>query len=314
MTCQHCQTWILDDDHRCRRCGRRVRSTPARISPNTYPIAAAATAEAYDYNPADLARPRRSALPGSDLKNTAPSIEPASHPVAEQPPIVAGQQPLFSLPVSDPRVIPFESLTSPTERQSIRARAAELPRPAPLKTEKVEVRHARPRKLRSAEQRRLEFQGQEEVLAQPQSSIICDAPVAPVRLRLEAGLIDIALMTLGWAFLAAAFKCAGAEFSLDKHVLPFLAMALLTVPLAYKLLWTFAARDTIGTQYAGLRLVDFDGNPPSHARRYHRLFGAVLSLLAAGVGLIWCLVDEDCLTWHDHVSGTFLTIAADDPD
>jgi uncharacterized RDD family membrane protein YckC len=208
-------------------------------------------------------------------------------------------------------VIPFESLTSSAERQFIRARAAELPRPAPLKTEKVEVRHARPRKTKSADQRRLEFQGHEEVLEQPQSSIICDAPVAPVALRVEAGLIDAGLIAIGCAFVAIALAYAGSAFSLDKHVVPFLALAFLTVPLAYKLLWTFAGRDTVGTRCAGLRLVDFDGNPPSHTRRYHRLFGSVLSLLAAGVGLIWCLVDEDCLTWHDHISGTFLTIAGD---
>src|SRR3954471_8057485 len=44
MTCQYCQTWILDDDHRCRRCGRRVRNTPSRVSPSTFPIAASALA------------------------------------------------------------------------------------------------------------------------------------------------------------------------------------------------------------------------------------------------------------------------------
>jgi uncharacterized RDD family membrane protein YckC len=63
---------------------------------------------------------------------------------------------------------------------------------------------------------------------------------------------------------------------------------------------------------AGLQLVDFDGNPPSQARRYLRLFGSILSFLAAGIGLIWSLVDEDRLTWHDHISSTFPTIASED--
>jgi uncharacterized RDD family membrane protein YckC len=64
-------------------------------------------------------------------------------------------------------------------------------------------------------------------------------------------------------------------------------------------------------QMAGLRLVDFDGNPPSQERRYQRVFGSVISLLAAGIGLVWALVDEDSLTWHDHMSNTFPTIAAE---
>src|SRR5581483_7408348 len=112
MTCQHCQTWILDDDHRCRRCGRRVRTTPSRISPETYPIAATATAPAYDYG----AEP-----PVASAARATPSSSPVS---------TIGQQPLFS-PAPDSRIISFESLTSPAEREAIRVRAADLSRPAP---------------------------------------------------------------------------------------------------------------------------------------------------------------------------------------
>ena len=43
-----------------------------------------------------------------------------------------------------------------------------------------------------------------------------------------------------------------------------------------------------------------------------RLGGSVLSFLAAGIGLVWSLVDEDRLTWQDHISSTFPTIPAGD--
>jgi hypothetical protein len=195
MTCHHCQTWNLDDDHRCRRCGRRVKTTPSRISPETYPIAATATAPAYDFS------------------SEHPLI---SRPVDAAPPAAPPnqQQALFSAPINDNRVIPFDSLKSakgadarresvgesadslrgaldtatvlrgfpksPGERESIRARAIEFLRPAPLKSTKVEVRHAKPKKT-SPDQRRLDFQGQREVVSQPQSHIIC-LPCAPKRL------------------------------------------------------------------------------------------------------------------------------------
>jgi uncharacterized RDD family membrane protein YckC len=107
------------------------------------------------------------------------------------------------------------------------------------------------------------------------------------------------------------FYYAGGVISLDRHTLPFLLIALATVPLFYKLLWVFAGRDSLGMQRAGLRLVDFDGNPPSQQRRYARLFGGFVSLLAAGIGLVWAFVDEDSLTWHDHISSTFPTFAND---
>jgi uncharacterized RDD family membrane protein YckC len=222
-----------------------------------------------------------------------------------------GQQALFPNAAAEPRVIPFETLTSPAERESIRARAADLSRPAPLKTAKVEVRHARPRKASSSDQRRLEFLGQEQVLGQPKTDIICDAPVAPPSLRTQAALVDGLLMAAGSVFGLVAYAWAGGSFVLDKHVVPFLAIALLTVPVFYKALWTIAGCDSIGMTSAGLRLVNFDGNPPSHDRRYHRMFGSFISLLAGGIGMIWALVDEDGLTWHDHISSTFPTIASE---
>jgi uncharacterized RDD family membrane protein YckC len=288
MTCQHCQTWILDDDHRCRRCGRRIKSTPSRISPQTYPIAATATAQAYEFE----------MEPAESAADTVPVPELSDNV----------QQPLFSVPSSDARVIPFDSLNSRAARESIRARAAELLRPAPLKAERVQLRHAGARKRRSADQRHLDLFGQEELLTQSQSNIICDAPVAPASLRIEAGFIDGLLIAIGAGSGAAIFKYFGGQVSIEKHSLLFLGLALITVPLFYKLLWTFAGLDTVGMRSAGLRLVDFDGNPPSRERRYQRLLGSMISVLAAGMGLLWVFLDQDCLTWHDHMSSTFPTI------
>ena len=287
MTCQHCQTWVSDDEHRCQRCGRRVRSTPRRISPDRFPIAGAATAVAYGY----AAEPDEVA--GGQL-------EP-------------GQQSLFHT-TADPRVIPFDSLTSPAERASIRARAAETARPAPLKAAKVGVHHARSRTKRSADQRRLDFLGEEAILALPKSDIICDAPVAPTGLRTEAGAVDGLIMCLGCVVGLGIFSYAGGTVSFDKHSLPFLILVLAAVAFFYKALWVFAGRDSFGMQRAGLRLVDFDGNPPSQHKRYLRLCGSIVSLMAAGIGLFWAFVDEDGLTWHDHISSTFPTVASENTE
>lgn len=291
MTCQHCQTWILDDDHRCRRCGRRVRSAPPRISPNTYPIAATATAPAYDFEPPPQ---------GDTVQNASSEAAPGA----------SEQQVLFANTASDPRVIPFDSLTSEAERQSIRARAAGVARPAPLKAEKVQLRRPRAKRQRAhSGQQDLDFFRQSEVPSQPQSHIICDAPVAPMMLRVQATVIDVLLVLTGCAMAAAVFKYMTDQFALNTHMLLLHALALGTIPFFYKFSWTFAGLDSIGMQLIGLRLVDFDGNPPSRARRYQRLVGGFISLSAAGIGLIWAFVDEDRLTWHDHISSTFPTVA-----
>ena len=317
MTCQHCQTQncetqILDDDYRCRRCGSRVRSTPLRPAANRFPVEAAATARAYER---------------SDEIDYATDYHVVDPPIITEPQ-GAEQKRLFEGSGNDAKVIAFDSLTTRAERQSIQARAAGLSRPAPLKTERVQVKHAGPLPGRAAgraqgnrarlaearlrDQRLLEFDGQEETLAQPRPSIICDAPVAPARLRLKATVIDGLIISVPCCFALCLYWFAGGSVSGDKYVLPVLFLALATIPLFYKFLWTFANRDSIGLTRAGLQLVDFDGNPPSQSRRYQRLLGSLLSLLAAGIGLVWSLLDEDRLTWHDHISNTFPTFESEE--
>jgi uncharacterized RDD family membrane protein YckC len=280
MTCQHCQTRILDDDHRCRRCGRRVRDGRGGES---FPVQGAATAPAYDY-------------------------ETDSAPVARFDP-QTDQQILFS-PPKPGQLISFESLRSPSERRSIQARAAEIPRPEPLPQAKVELKRAKPKKKVAESQQRLDFLEIDHVASPPQSHIICDAPVAPAMMRAEAALIDAAIM-LGPVILGlAVFLYEGGHVVVTKGTAPFWLVVLFTVPVLYKLVWSAAGRDSVGMTAMGLRLVDFDGNPPSRERRYQRAAASFISFLAAGIGLIWALVDEDSLTWHDHMSSTFPTISS----
>jgi uncharacterized RDD family membrane protein YckC len=230
-------------------------------------------------------------------------------PVPGAPVLVdaSGQRALFANP-NPSRLVAFDDFASPTQRESIRARAAEAARPEPLKQAKVEVRHARPRRKVSADQQTLDFFGSEEVVSLPQSHIICDAPVAPNSLRIQAAVIDGLIMLAGMAVIFAGLAYVGGLAMLDKHSIPYLIVAFMTVPLFYKTMWVYVNQDSYGTMAAGLRIVDFDGNPPTQMRRYQRLVGSFVSVLAGGVGLLWALVDEDALTWHDHISSTFPTI------
>jgi uncharacterized RDD family membrane protein YckC len=263
-----------------------VRTGPSRISPTTYPIAATATAEAYDF---------------------APQTEHTAHNSVAAPEPAQAQRALFATAINEPRVIPFDSLTSAAERDAIRQRAAANVRPGTVKSPKV--KRARRKSNTSDDQARLEFQGREDKLRQPRTNVICDAPVAPAGLRMEAALCDALLITCGCALGVAFFLYTGGRVTADKQVLAFVCAAVLTIPVFYKLLWAFAGRDTPGLRMMGLELVDFDGKRPSKDRRYLRIFGSMLSLLTAGIGMAWSLIDEDRLTWHDHISSTFPTFS-----
>ncbi len=267
-----------------------MRAVPPRISPATYPIAATATATAYDFAPADEQVARASASPAEAQR---------------------GQQALFANAIHEPRVIPFDSLTSAAERDAIRLRVAENVRPGPVKSSKPRVKRHRTKSGAPEGQGHLEFQGHEEKLRRRRTNVICDAPVAPAGVRVQAALVDALMMACGCGFGIALFLYIGGNLVVDKRVLPFVGAAVLTVPVFYKLLWAFAGRDTPGLRMAGLELVDFDGKRPSKDRRYFRMLGSMLSLLAAGIGMAWALIDEDRLTWHDHISSSFPTFSGE---
>ncbi len=270
-----------------------MRGLPQQASGPRFPISAEATAREYQLDRQFYAR-----------AGAKPAAQP--EPAEDQNP----QRVLFSNP-NPSRLVSFEAYATPAERESVRARVADVTRPEPLKQGKVQVKHAKPRRKVSSDQQVLDFFGSEEVVSAPQSHIICDAPVAPISLRIQATVIDGLIMLAGMALIFSCFVYAGGVQILDKHSLPFLVLALMTVPLFYKVMWAYTERDSYGTAAAGLRVVDFDGNPPSKTRRYQRVLGSFVSLLAAGAGLIWVLVDADSLTWHDHISGTFPTLSDD---
>jgi uncharacterized RDD family membrane protein YckC len=282
MTCQACQTWNLDDDHRCRRCGRRLRTTPTRLPRDSYPIAATALA----YRHEEFVQPQQQEQPVAITAEAEP------------------QQVLFANP-PEPRVIPFDQFASPAERESIRARAALIPRLSPVKTGKVEVSPRRSRRARN--QQELDFLGKADVIATPQSTIECAAPVAPPALRLTAAMIDGLMIVLGSAVFLGVFRFATGTLPLDRQALIAYAAGVFCISLSYKLAWCFANQDSFGMAAARLRLIDLDGNLPSPRRRLWRAASSFLSVGAAGLGLIWTFADPDGLAWHDQISGTFPT-------
>jgi uncharacterized RDD family membrane protein YckC len=60
--------------------------------------------------------------------------------------------------------------------------------------------------------------------------------------------------------------------------------------------------------YAGIGLCTTDGYVPNRAQRWRRLAALPLSVMPLGLGLAWSLFDEDRLTWHDRLSGTYLRL------
>ena len=137
--------------------------------------------------------------------------------------------------------------------------------------------------------------------------IECAAPVAPPALRVTAATIDGLMILLGSTVFLGIFRLATGALPLDHQALIAYAAGVFCVALSYKLVWCFANQDSCGMVAARLRLIDLDGNVPNRQRRLWRTAGSLLSLGAAGLGLIWTFADPDGLAWHDQISGTFPT-------
>ncbi len=119
--------------------------------------------------------------------------------------------------------------------------------------------------------------------------------------------MDGSLILVGVGVFLTIFFLSGGQVALDRQALSFLLGVTAVITLFYRALWCLANGDSPGMRFAGLRLVDFDGRRPDREQRGIRQVASLLSLLSAGLGLVWALVDEENLTWHDHISKTFPT-------
>ena len=93
----------------------------------------------------------------------------------------------------------------------------------------------------------------------------------------------------------------------DKYTGPALAVTGGALWFFFQLLFCLGNGDSPGMRWTNLRLVDFDGRRPDRDQRVRRLLANCVSIVAAFLGVIWALVDEESLTWHDHMSKTFPT-------
>lgn len=137
--------------------------------------------------------------------------------------------------------------------------------------------------------------------------IFCDAPVAVPAHRVMAAALDAIVILAGVALFGATYYFGGGPIQFTRPALGVMAGVGLLLALLYKALWYVADGDSPGMGWARLRVIDFDGRRPSPKQRLHRFASGWLSLLSAGLGLLWALVDEEALTWHDHISKTFPT-------
>lgn len=140
----------------------------------------------------------------------------------------------------------------------------------------------------------------------------CRAPVAPIGRRAAAACVDALIVFGGFLLFLGIHRFWAGELVFDRvGALAYTAVYLLLFAF-YKLLAALRSGRSPGLRLLGLRILHFDGRPPNRRQRVLRVFAGFGSVLPAGIGLFWALMDEERLTFHDHISETFITTGETD--
>jgi uncharacterized RDD family membrane protein YckC len=273
ISCRFCGTSNARKENRCFRCGRRLHLANARPAPESY----------------------RSTLRDAD----PPEAPPPDIPHA--PTVEGGGWGTATKMAREPVSVPAPSTSEPP----IIIAAPRTPEPP------------HPSTLRSAgglpgegEWGSLSFQQARDRERAPESDIYTDENVAPLMARVMAGVYDALVMLAAFAVMAVAYALM--TRNLDASPVPESALGwsiygalMLAVVAFYRSLFILVGADSPGMQWAGLRLVTFDGDAPTAHHRWMRVAWGAFSVLPLGLGLLWALVDQERLTWHDLLSKTF---------
>jgi uncharacterized RDD family membrane protein YckC len=130
--------------------------------------------------------------------------------------------------------------------------------------------------------------------------------LAPLGRRAMAAVVDLALILGLFAAAAREMTSRLTHLPAPKPAQALAILGLLLTAFAYHALFFAFSNRTLGMRYAGIALCTFDDDVPTRQQLRRRLGAMAVSLLPVGIGVVWSVFDEDHLSWHDRISGTYL--------
>ena len=125
---------------------------------------------------------------------------------------------------------------------------------------------------------------------------------APFALRAMASLFDGGLVLAAVVLFAAIFARVAGQVPGGWPGVAALAAATLVLHVVYGLLFFSFADQTPGMRYARIGFCTFTDENPTRSALRKRVLTQLLALAPLGMGLLWALLDEDRLGWHDRLS------------
>ena len=125
---------------------------------------------------------------------------------------------------------------------------------------------------------------------------------APTSLRLMAWLLDAGLVLAALVMFVAAFVKLTGELPVGPAAWIALGCTGAVLSLLYELLFFTFSEQTPGMRYARIGLCTFSDENPTRGAIRRRILAQLVAAVPAGLGLVWALLDEDGLGWHDRIS------------
>jgi hypothetical protein len=125
---------------------------------------------------------------------------------------------------------------------------------------------------------------------------------APFGLRIMAAGVDLGLV--GGAFIAFVAVAAHVAHGVPTGIPAAIgAAAVLAIfYLLFQVLFFTLSDQTPGMRYARIGLCTFSDENPTRAAMRRRILAQGMAVLPLGLGLLWALLDDDGLGWHDRLS------------
>lgn len=156
----------------------------------------------------------------------------------------------------------------------------------------------------------MEGPAKQHVAEPKETSIRLDSallPVAELSVRRRAAAVDAVCLLVAYAVILGSFAFFGGKLVVGKLDAIVCGAIFALLYIQYFSLFTMMGGATPGMMLAGLHLVSFDGSAPEPRQLIRRSAGYLLSGGMALMGFLWSFWDEDHLSWHDHISQTYIT-------
>lgn len=125
---------------------------------------------------------------------------------------------------------------------------------------------------------------------------------APLSLRTMATLVDAGLVLAASVLFVAVFARVAGQVPTGLRAAVALAAVAVTLFLLYQLLFFSFGDQTPGMRYAKIGLCTLSDENPTRSAMRKRILAQVAAAAPLGLGLLWSLLDEDGLGWHDRLS------------